>query len=185
MLESIFVALFFFAPAGIANMWPILAAKTPGLAKLSYPMDFNKTLNGKRIFGDHKTIRGFVAGFFGALAMLAIQVNWYESSAWIRADVAYMDYTAINIWLWAFVFDLGVLGGDALKSFFKRQFDRPPGAAWFPFDQLDYVVGGILTSLLVIRLEPFDYFMIALVWFALHPLATGIGYLLKLKDSPL
>jgi CDP-2,3-bis-(O-geranylgeranyl)-sn-glycerol synthase len=179
------MTIFFFGPAGIANMFPVFAAKVTWFKKFDYPLDFHKTYRGKRIFGDHKTIRGFLAGFIGALLMLWIQVFWFNSSEWIRNDIAYIDYTTINIWLWAFVFNFGVLGGDAIKSFFKRQLNHPPGSSWFPFDQLDYVIGGTLASLLLIRLDPVDYIILALVWFLLHPMATGVGFLFRLKDSPI
>jgi CDP-diglyceride synthetase len=34
--------------------------------------------------------------------------------------------------------------GDAVKSFFKRRLGITPGKSWFPFDQLDFVLGAIL-----------------------------------------
>lgn len=185
MLETIVAALFFFGPAGMANLIPVPASKVPILKDLDYPIDFHKTWRGKRIFGDHKTIRGFVVGFLGALLILSLERSWYESSEWIRNEIAFADYSSINLFFWAFVFTLGVLGGDAIKSFFKRQRDRRPGSTWFPFDQLDYVAGGLLMSLFLVRLDLADYLVIAIIFFLLHPITTMIGYLLRLKDSPI
>jgi CDP-2,3-bis-(O-geranylgeranyl)-sn-glycerol synthase len=79
---------------------------------------------------------------------------------------------------------MGTLGGDALKSFFKRQLDIPPGESWIPFDQVDYVLGGIAGTALCIRLSRSQYLLLLGIWTILHPLATSIGYLLKLRDRP-
>ena len=78
----------------------------------------------------------------------------------------------------------GALTGDALRSFFKRQRGMAPGKSWFPFDQIDYVLGGVVFTACYIQLTLWQYVLLFIVWFLLHPLATLIGYLLKLKDSP-
>lgn len=62
MIEIILFVLWFFAPAGVANVTPILVAKLPGLREWSAPMDFGFTYRGKRVFGKHKTWRGFITG---------------------------------------------------------------------------------------------------------------------------
>src|SRR3989338_6934553 len=72
-LDKIFFALWFFLPVGIANCTPIIAAKIPLLEQWSYPIDFYKTFRGKRILGDHKTIRGLVIGILAAIATVVIQ----------------------------------------------------------------------------------------------------------------
>jgi hypothetical protein len=36
-----------------------------------------------------------------------------------------------------------------------------------------------------LRLSLFHYLLLLLIWSLLHPLATCIGYVLKLKDSPI
>ena len=79
----------------------------------------------------------------------------------------------------------GALAGDAIKSFFKRQFSVASGQSWFPFDQIDYILGGILFSLPFVILNITDYLIITVVWFLIHPVATVVGWLLKLKDSPI
>src|SRR3972149_3626431 len=63
-----FLLLYFALPAFFANMIPIVVAKINLWSGLNKPMDFEKTLFGKRIFGSHKTIRGLVSGtLIGAL----------------------------------------------------------------------------------------------------------------------
>ena len=75
--------------------------------------------------------------------------------------------------------------GDAFRSFLKRQRGIAPGKSWFPFDQIDYVLGGMVCTAFYIQLTLWQYFLLFLLWFLIHPLATAIGYYLRLKDSPL
>ncbi len=56
--------------------------------------------------------------------------------------------------------------------------------SWIPFDQIDYMIGGIAFTALYIRLTLPQYLLLFVVWSLLHPLATFIGYMLKLRDSP-
>jgi len=80
---------------------------------------------------------------------------------------------------------LGALAGDAIKSFFKRQVNVPPGKSWVPFDQIDYIVGGIVFTMFYIRLTPMDYLWLFLLWSLMHPFTTFLGFVLRLKKSPL
>jgi hypothetical protein len=95
-----------------------------------------------------------------------------------------IDYAALHPLFFEALSSLGALGGDALKSFFKRQLEISPGEIWIPFDQVDYVLGGIAGTALYVRLNWRQYLLLLVIWTALHPLATSIGYLLKLKDRP-
>lgn len=183
-MNIVFFALWFFLPAGISNMMPIFAAKIPLLSKFSYPLDLGKSFGGKRIFGDHKTIRGLVFGVLSGIIIAWIQMVLYKNIIWIHSFVTF-DYMKGNPFIFGFLLSFGALAGDSIKSFFKRRSNVGPGGTWFPFDQIDYIVGGILFSLLWVRLSWNTYFSILVVWFLLHIISTIIGYLLKLKDSPL
>ncbi len=79
----------------------------------------------------------------------------------------------------------GSLIGDSVESFFKRQAAVLPGKSWFPFDQIDYIIGASLASMLVIRLQFKMYVWILLVWFLIHLLFSYLGYLLKFKNTPI
>jgi hypothetical protein len=79
----------------------------------------------------------------------------------------------------------GALTGDAVRSFFKRQMDIAPGKSWFPFDQFDYVIRGIVLTACYIQLTILQYLLLFVIWFFIHPLATLVGYWLKLKNSPI
>lgn len=185
MIGDIFFALWFFLPAGLANAAPVFASRMPVLARLNIPIDAGRHFRGKRIFGDHKTVRGFFAGVFVAAVTGLIQYFAYGNIAWIRhfSLVSY-DSVSKSIML-GVVLGFGALLGDAVKSFFKRQFSVPSGKAWFPFDQVDYIVGGLLFSSIIIDLPHSAYWWMGFIWFLIHPIATFFAWLLGLKDSPI
>ena len=183
-MSEILFALWFYLPAGNANMAPIFAVKIKWLDRLNVPIDFGLTFRGKRLFGENKTVRGFVAGYFAAWIALVAQVWLYHHVGFIH-DISLIDYGQINIWLLSAVFSIGALGGDALESFFKRQADIKPGQSWAPFDQMDWIVGAVLLSLSVTNF-PANVYLWAVAWgMLLHPISTVIGWLFKLKDKPI
>lgn len=182
-MEFVLFALWFFLPAGMANMAPIFANKIPGLNQWNTPMDFGKSLRGKRIFGDNKTWRGLFSGaLVGGLTGLLVHalrpgvIEQFRVVSFIPA----MDAFVIGLLL-----GVGALVGDAVESFFKRQLDIKPGHSWFPFDQTDYIIGGLLLSAIVVHLPWFYYPIILVIWFGVHLIFTYIGYLLKLRDRPI
>lgn len=184
MLQDMLFVAWFFLPAGLANVAPIFASKLPYLKTLTFPLDGYATFRGKRLLGDHKTIRGLGSGILVGIVIASLQVYFSTSVAQVRAFVL-IDYAAINPVIFGTLSAVGALAGDALKSFFKRQLDISPGRSWLPFDQIDYVVGGIVFTAFYIHLSLFHYLLLFLVWSLLHPIATFMGYLLKLKDSPI
>lgn len=155
-------------------MMPVFAANIPGLNKWNQPLDGGLAFHNKRILGDHKTIRGLVTGVIAGMLTAVMLVHF-------SPDV----YYGANPLLVGFLLSFGALLGDSVKSFFKRRVGIPSGKTWFPFDQIDYIVGGILLSLLVVQLSIKTYAVIFLLYFCLHVLSTTIGYLLRLKSSPL
>ena len=185
MIKEIVFALWFFLPAGLANAAPVFANKIPKSDWLAVPLDFGKHLRGRRIFGEHKTLRGLLSGIVMAELVVVLQRFLYVHNGWFRSISLQVNYQTINVLLLGFLFGLGALGFDAIKSFFKRQFGVNPGGTWFPFDQIDYIIGGLLFSSMVVRLPSTSYLWITLIWFFIHPVSTAIAWLLGLKDSPL
>lgn len=173
-METFINALLLFLPAGVANMAPVLANKVPGLNQWHTPMDFGRRFGGARIFGDHKTWRGFVSGVACGVLTGALVYQFHS-----------FGYSFTTFLLLSFSISSGALLGDALKSFFKRRVNVAPGRSWFPFDQIDYILGGLLFLL------PFGIPTLAttltifITYFALHLLSAYLGYLLRLKSTPI
>lgn len=184
-MDSILFALWFFAPVGVANASPVFANRVPVLQKLGMPIDGGRTFRGKRIFGDHKTVRGLMAGTLFGFLTTALQMLLFNNFSFFESVSGSVDYSSPIVLLMGAALGFGALAGDAIKSFFKRQFSVPSGQSWFPFDQIDYIIGAILFSLPFVTLGSKDYLVITVVWFLIHPIATVVGWLLKLKDSPI
>lgn len=170
-------------------MTPIISSKVPGLKNWETPVDLGKSIGGIRILGDHKTVRGFVTGIIAGLLMIFLQDlivgNSSDAVHEFFVKNLWLDYSKINIWMLGFLLGFGALAGDAIKSFFKRRIGVQSGKSWIPFDQLDYIVGGILASLLYVQLPIVVYVWIFVIWGLLHPISTVIGFLLGLKRDPI
>ncbi|MFH1284744.1 MAG: CDP-archaeol synthase [Candidatus Peregrinibacteria bacterium] len=170
MLDLILSSIYFILPAYVANACPVIAAK------LNLPL--KRPVSGK-LFGSHKSIRGFYAGYLGALAMLALQLYFQKNN--IMSSYILLDYEHINLFLYAFLFGIGAITGDLVKSFFKRRLNIAPGQPWFPFDQLDFVTGALI-FLLPFYIPAWQVIVtIIVVTPVLHFLANVTGYLLHLK----
>jgi CDP-2,3-bis-(O-geranylgeranyl)-sn-glycerol synthase len=178
----ILLAIYFFLPAYLANMAPVFAAKAFH-NHFSQPIDGGRSYKGKRIFGDHKTWRGMISGILVAILVVYIQANLFENSMWFR-EISILNYSAMPLFLLGFLFGFGALAGDAIKSFFKRQLNKAPGAAWAGFDQLDFVAGGLLAVALIYVPSITIIIILLLITPALHLASNYIGYKLKLKQHP-
>lgn len=180
-MKDIFFAIWFFLPAGIANVTPIFAARIPLLKQWNYPLDFFQKSNNIRIFGDHKTIRGIISGIIlgtvTAVLLFSISTNF-------RTFLPSWYFTS-NPWLLGILLSLGALLGDAIKSFFKRRFNIRPGETWIPFDQIDYTLGGLLFASLIHTLTFLQYSLVISIWVGIHIFSTYTGYFLRLKNQPL
>lgn len=185
MVQDILLAIWFFFPVAMANAAPVFSAKIPLFQRFDTPIDGGAIWHGKRVLGPHKTWRGIVSGIVLATFVLWIQQLFVAHTEWAAAFTAQVDYAALPLLLLGPAFAIGALGGDALKSFFKRRIGIEAGKTWLPFDQLDYIIGGVLISMLFVILTPLQYMWIFVIWFFLHLIASYVGYRIGLKDAPI
>jgi len=185
MFKDLFFAIWFFLPAGIANMMPIFVAHIPQLKRYDAPMDFGKSFRGKRIFGSHKTWRGLVAGIIFGTLTLWLQQLAVEHSTLLQDWTTHVDYSQLPTLVLGPLFAIGALGGDAIESFFKRQRGVAPGHGWFPFDQTDYIVGAAIASVPFVALSFWQYTMLVALWLVIHLAASAIGYCMGVKERPI
>ncbi|HMS23304.1 MAG TPA: CDP-archaeol synthase [Candidatus Saccharibacteria bacterium] len=182
-MNELLLVVWFFLPAGIANASPTWANKIPGINKLNTPLDFGKSINDRRIFGDNKRWRGLIIGvLFGALTGY---LQFLIFPTFINELGITSSRPALTMTLLGGLLGLGALLGDAVESFFKRRSRVKPGDSWFPFDQIDYIIGGIALSLPIVVLDIKTYLLLLIVWFSIHLIAGYIGFMLKLKDKPI
>lgn len=182
MNQDFIVVIWILLSVGAANMAPMFAARLPKLKNWNMPLDFNKTYKGKPIFGKNKTWRGLLSGVVVAIIVLLLQqilLSITESDITI-GNKDFTDYSPI---LLGALLGAGALLGDAIESFLKRRVGIAPGKSWFPFDQIDYIIGAALLSYLIMPLTAAQYILMIAVGFLLHLIATTIGYLLHLKEN--
>ncbi|MFA5128657.1 MAG: CDP-2,3-bis-(O-geranylgeranyl)-sn-glycerol synthase [Patescibacteria group bacterium] len=174
-------SLYFMLPAYIANMAPVFAKKLGVLKFFSKPIDGGRTFRGKPIFGTHKTWRGFVVGVVAAIAIVWLQYFLYSIP--IFQKISLLDYLKINPWLFGFLMGFGALFGDLVKSFFKRRVNFAPGTPWFPFDQIDFVLGVLIFVAPVYFPSSLVLLIILIVSPILHIATNNIGFFLRIKDT--
>lgn len=158
-------AIIYILPAYVANASPTVLGGGP-------PIDMGRNFfDGKRIFGDNKTIRGLIAGILcGTLTGLIIP---------LFASISLYDSL-----LRAFLLSVGTHIGDLFGSFIKRRLNLPPGASAPVLDQLGFLVFALLITLPFYPLELMAIIFLVFLTLILHPLTNLIAYLLKLKDKP-
>lgn len=171
-MSDYLLAVIFFLPAGVANLVPPLANKVPLLREWKTPLDFKQTYKGQRILGDNKTWRGLVSGTLGAM-ITSLLVGYFID----------LGSTADELFV-GFLLGSGALCGDAIESLAKRRVGIKPGDSWLPFDQLDYVIGGLVLVSFAVLLPISAIVYIVLTYFLLHLLVSYVGYLLGLKLKP-
>ena len=174
-----FLLLYFALPALFANMIPVIVAKIDLWPALNKPMDFEKTLFGKRILGPHKTIRGLISGTIVGGAISTIQYL-LERGEIIKMPFleSYSDFL-----IYGLLAGFGALLGDAFFSFIKRQINIPSGRPFIPFDQIDYILGFIGCTLVVVPWKWPEIIFLCVVALVLNPLTNLIGYLFHIKKT--
>jgi CDP-2,3-bis-(O-geranylgeranyl)-sn-glycerol synthase len=164
VVELIAKALYFILPAYCANAIPVIFGGEP-------PMDFGRNfIDGKPLFGSHKTFRGFFSGLFIGTLIGIVQSNL-------------LIFQPPQV-LQGFVLSLGGLTGDLIHSFVKRRLGLPPGASFPVADQLDFVIGALLFSLFVSPPSLTVALIILTVTPPMHLLTNYLAYRLGMKKEP-
>ena len=148
--EIIIQAFWLIIPAYLANASALLVGG-------GRPIDFGKTYkDGKRILGDGKTWRGLFAGaFIGMTAGFGLSVAAKFAQLY-DFPIVLSDFTGFPYML-PIIFSIcfGALIGDIAESFFKRRVGKNRGEDWIPFDQLDFIIGVLITTFLMSSLLHF------------------------------
>ncbi len=177
----VFEALFFILPAYTANGFASLSRSIPIIKNWTTPIDFGKNLFGKRLLGDGKTYRGFIVGTFFSLLIGTAQ--FFFSRHLNFNYLKDLNNSPLSFFLLLSVLlGSGALLGDIVKSFIKRRIGINRGRPWPPFDQLDFIAGGILLSSIVYFPGWKILTVLVIITPIIHLLSNVIAYLLKLKD---
>ena len=159
MMETLgFIAhtIYFYLPSYFANATPVVLGGGP-------PIDFGRNfLDGRRIFGSHKTIRGVAVGILAGTLIGLIQGRF----------------------LTGLLQSIGAMVGDLATSFVKRRINLKPGAPLPVLDQLGFLLGAV-GFLWPVSPQPLGMVItILLVTPPIHLATNFVAFLLKLKSEP-
>jgi len=162
----------FLIPIMLANATPVLVRHIPFLA-------FPVWTQG---LGSHKTWRGF---FFGTL--VATVIGGYILSQWeisiMESGILHFWVTSFSPYALAFCLGLSALIGDSVKSYRKRRRQIPSWAPFFPWDQIDYIIGACLLTSRYINRSFLDVLFLCILWWLLSSLAHYSAYLLGMINT--
>jgi CDP-2,3-bis-(O-geranylgeranyl)-sn-glycerol synthase len=153
-------ALYIILPTYVANAAPVIFGG-------GRPIDLGRKLgDGERVFGDNKTIRGFVSGLTAGVSVgLVCSYLFSKNLLFIAVPASF-----------------GALLGDLAGAFVKRRLRIAPGGALPIVDQLDFVVGGILCVSLFASISSGSVLILLLVTPPIHFLTNVGAYVLGLKN---
>jgi len=173
----------------LTTIWLLLPAYTPNNFAVIFgggtPVDFGKKfIDGKRLLGDGKTIKGFVAGVLGGLFIAHVQLIVERCASFsFFSSLEYHTFLALS-----FSLSFGALFGDAFGSFIKRRFGVERGASFPLLDQLGFLVFALLFASRINefwRLYPNEVIIAGFILTPLLHLTTNfIAYRLGLKEVP-
>ncbi|MGI0133372.1 MAG: CDP-2,3-bis-(O-geranylgeranyl)-sn-glycerol synthase [Candidatus Micrarchaeaceae archaeon] len=158
---AVIYPLIYIFPAYAANGAPVVFG---GRA----PLDFGRKFMGKRIFGDHKTIKGSVSSLMAGILVGLV----------LYPFMPYMLPIAILL-------SIGTNFGDLLGSFIKRRLGYPYGKSLFIMDQYGFYIFAILFALPLGHLPTlYGLAFITVVTGVLHLFTNMAAHRLRLKAVP-
>lgn len=160
-----------FAPAFIANAAPVVLAVLPVLRSFNQPV-------WEPVLGRNKTWRGFIGGT--VIGLCAALVLYAMSALFPFLMPLYGNLPrAIGAGL---LLSSGALLGDMAKSAVKRRCHRPPGAAFPPWDGVDYMIGAIVFLLPLYRPGISGILVLLIAGHVLSLLANLLSYSIGWKS---
>lgn len=181
LLIAVLAAVYFMLPAYVANL--------SGLAfGGGTPVDGGRECkDGRRLIGNGVTWKGLQNGtIIGTLVgvVLGIIGTFYGDLSVLTGGIIdlHVYSSVIGGLILGFLMAFGALLGDAFGSFLKRRLGIKRGAPAPIMDQLDFVVGALILSLLVVRISWEFFIIIALLSLVLHLGSNTFAYLIGIKD---
>ena len=161
-LEDLVTAFFFILPAFVANSMPMVFGGGGA------PIDMGRLfLDGQRILGSSKTVKGFLSGLFLGSSVAVLEGLIFEP----------------RLAALGFLISLGALLGDLFGAFLKRRMRLPPGYPLPLLDQLDFIFGAVLLTYPFQMYRPSVIFILLLVTPPFHLFTNIIAYLMKAKKT--
>lgn len=167
-------------PAYFSNMAPIVFRRS--FSFLDIPVDLGTKIGQNRLFGERKTIRGFMVGVVCAILVSFLQSILYANFTFFR-EFSLIDFEKNNFVSVGFLLGFGALFGDLVESFIKRRLGKKPSEPWEVFDQLDYIAGALIFIYPVYKINLSEAFVAFFLSFFLTIIVNHIGYALKMRKK--
>ena len=158
--------------------------------RFGIPLDGGLSFKGKRVFGDHKMLRGFVvmipaagAAFFLIFTIVRSAAPDLAAQLWPMAP---WQYAAIGSWA-----GFGFMAGELPNSFLKRRLAIPPGEApsqpvrrlvFFIVDRVDSIAGMLLALSVVVSLPMWTWIYVAGLGAGIHWAFSAVLFAFGVKE---
>ena len=188
MIISLYISMLPVILGGVFNM---LFVKIKVLAFLRIPIDGGKSLNGKRFFGDSKSLLGFIGMVLGTSIAAIIWGAFLKYMGLEHYNIIYKNYpntVCFNL-LSGAAFGFAYMIFELPNSFLKRRFDIDAGARGrfpiniftFVYDQIDSMIGVMLVLAILARLSFSQYILAIVLGGITHVLVNMILILFKVR----
>ena len=179
----------FIISTAAVTIWLLLPAYTPNNFAVVFgggkPIDFGrKFIDGKRILGNGKTIRGLIAGITGGIFIAHLQL-FFENILKVNlySSLEYGSFILIAASL-----SVGAMTGDIIGSFIKRRTGFERGASFPLLDQLGFLIFALLFASSSSDFSMLFTLPVIIAGFIITPLlhitTNFIAYKLGLKNVP-
>lgn len=143
-------------------------------------IDFGKNfIDKKPVFGSGKTLRGTLCAILVGILASALIMLFFRNTT--------NNYVENYLFAGALL-SIGAVFGDIAASFLKRRLNLPQGKEFFPLDQLDFVIGGLLFASFVLpnSINPSveEIVLILIISPIIHRAANFLAFKFKLKNVP-
>lgn len=188
MIISLYTSML---PVIIGGVFNMLFLKIKVLAFLKFPVDCGKSLNGKRIFGDSKSLLGFIGMMLGTSIAAIIWGAFLKYMGLEHYNIIYKNYpntVCFNL-LSGAAFGFAYMIFELPNSFLKRRFDIDAGSRGrfpvniftFVYDQIDSMIGVMLVLAIFARLSFSQYILAIILGGITHVLVNMILILFKVR----
>ncbi len=187
--DNLSIALFLLAAmsaAGLVHVWWLQRATGQFFTQ---PVDFGRSLGGRRIFGDNKQLRGLLAMPLASAASFALLgALWARLPEWLAAgrwDISAGQYAGLGL-----AAGLAFMLAELPNSFLKRRLGIKPGQlpkrAWGRLvcallDRLDSVLGVLIAVSLLVPVPALTWLWLVLIGPGVHALFSALLYRVGVK----
>jgi len=163
--------LWFIFPAYFASSSAVIFGKIS-----KKPLDLNKNfIDGRRIFGENKTIAGFIGAVLFGTVIACIQSN---------LEILFnLNFGLSMSPTLGFFVSLGGMCGDLGNSFLKRRLKIKEGTKFFPMDQLNLAIGGLIFGAFITTPSFNGIIFMLFITIIMHILFNWIAYKLRFKST--